>query len=95
MIAAGVRGHRDRAVAGDIQESDMHDWYEFRADTANILYGYGTSYEADEYTDCLNRGREHGFYTAYRVAEDQALAMRLDRRADTFIIADRLTAFGG
>lgn len=70
----------------------MEHWYEFRAYNTQVLYGYGTADEADQYTDILNAGREINHYAAYKIPPEQAAEIDLETNTEAFNIGEELAA---
>jgi hypothetical protein len=68
----------------------MERWYEFRAYNTQVQYGYGTSSEADDYCDHLNKNREINHYAAYAIPDEQAIEMGLEQNTEAFSLADAL-----
>jgi hypothetical protein len=68
-------------------------WYEFRAYNEQVLYGYGPSFAADLCVDHLNKGRQINHFAAYRVPDDLAIELGLERRDDTFVLLDELEEY--
>jgi hypothetical protein len=68
----------------------MEYWYEFRAHNEQVRYGYGPSFAADEYTDFLNKDRQVNHFAAYRLPDEMAAELGLEKRDDTFNLLDEL-----
>ncbi len=48
------------------------NWYAFKANNCQTLYGFGSPTESGRYEDILNRDREIHHYMAVQVTEGQA-----------------------
>lgn len=68
----------------------MTQWYAFKAYNSQILYGFGTTEEAERYADRLNRGREVNHYAAYAVPKEAVEATGLDDNSEAFNLSDAL-----
>src|SRR5687768_14100213 len=61
--------------------SDMK-WFAFRAYNSETQYGYGTTEDADRYSDLLNTGREVDLFSAYELTDEEAAELGLKDRED-------------